>query len=158
MPEATPTKEELTEAPAVEAVEEPEAESEMDVFVPPDEVLLSSSGKKVAFPKLSWRLEAKILKILGRLVKEVPELKNIDFLNFQPADFLAVASDLLIAAPDYVDELIQTAYSELTEADLDELDIEDVVDLLIPLFYALGASLFMLMARLRNQISTPLAA
>ena len=155
---ASQTQEEPTEAPPVAPVEEVEPEPELDVFVPPDQVLLASNGRKIAFPKLSWRLEAKICKIIGRLVQEVPELKNIDYLDFKPSDFVSIASELLVTAPDYIDELIMLAYPELTESDLDTIHLEDVVDLLIPLFYAVAESLFMLMAQLRGQTSTPSAA
>ena len=158
MPKATPKKKEPTEAPVVEVVEESVHEDEMNVFVPPDEVLMSSLNKKVAFPKLSWRLEAKILKIIGRLVKAVPGLKDIDFMNFQPTDFLSVASDLLITAPEYVEELLKLAYPDLEEADMEEATLEDVADLLVPLFYAIAASLFTLMAKVGGPTPIPSAA
>lgn len=142
--------EQVTEA-VEEAVEEELVKSELGVFVPPDEIELASSGKKIPFPKMRWRLEAKILKVIGELVKEVPEIKNINFGDLRSKDFFTLASDLMIKAPQYVDRLILLAYPTLTEEDLDELEIADVADLLIPLSYAVAGDLFMLMGMMAGR-------
>ena len=159
MPMAAP-EQEPTEAPVVAfeqatevETEEETVESELDVFVPPDEIELASNGKKIPFPKLTWRLQAKILTIFGELVQAVPELKKIDFMNFDPKDFLGIATELMITAPEYVDKLIMLAYPSMTDVDMDELATADVADLLIPLFYAVADDLLTLMGKISGRTS-----
>lgn len=106
-------------------------ENELETFVPPEYVELSS-GKKVKFPKLSWRIEKHVMKEFGSLIQKIPSLRSTNFANFTVNDLWSLVGEACIVAPESVETILYTAYG-LQAKDIDDLDLEDIGSLLVPL-------------------------
>lgn len=120
--------------------------SDLFVLGPDRTIKLEKTGEEIAIPKLSWGIEARALALVGKTLREMPEIAAL----FSPGnslkgkDFLyLVIPRILEIAPDHVTELIAIILNKkratstgenIYDVDWvkDTLVLEDVVRILVP--------------------------
>jgi hypothetical protein len=106
---------------------------EMDTFVPPEFIELSG-GKKIPFPKLSWKKEKLLFKEIGQILEEVTELQDFSFESATIVDMLKMAGHVMDKVPERITTLVILA-TDLNEEEVDNnLDSGDIISILFPLF------------------------
>ena len=113
---------------------------EVTVFFP-DGKLKLSSGEEIDVPKLSWKVEARAVKIIGRIFKSVPELSALDLNNVTGKNLLAIIPTLLEKVPDAITELTCLLIKKDQKFVEDQLNHEDVLAVIIPFSVALSGML-----------------
>ena len=105
--------------------------NELEVFFP-DGKFKTNNGETIDIPKLSWKSEAKAVKLLGKIFNEVPAIKQVDLKNFSGKDLLAIFPAVMEKVPDYVTELVSLILKKDAAFVEDKLTAADIVEILVP--------------------------
>ncbi len=126
-----------------ETHENPKKKDEVETFFPAGgEVKLPSLKKTFPIKKFTWGKEAVLGKLLGALLKDanLGEFRNLTEQNAQqnPQIVINAFLPLLESAPDTITKMVATILDKEEEWVETELQIEDIIEVLVPFF--IGAS------------------
>ncbi len=124
-----------------------DADTGKDVFFE-DGKLTLSSGVIIEIPKLTWKSESKAIKILGRIMNSVPEMKTLDLTSIQGGDLLSLLPPLFESVPDALTDLVSVILKRDKQFIEEEMTAEDLVLVLVPFSKRLTSMLSRLTAKL----------
>ena len=110
----------------------------------------TSFGEKIELPRLSGRIEQAILKAIGNLLREAPEVlklwtdvrKGLSVNNINPAVLQGAMSKLMLMAPDEVTNVVAVIVGKDTDWVLDNLSMSsDYIAVILPVFNELSGRL-----------------
>lgn len=109
-------------------------QEELDTFVPDTEVFVTTTGREVVLPKITWAKEKIIAKQIGDLFDSIEEIKAISLEQVGNKEIAQIMGTLLKKAPDVITSLA-SQITDLSEEEVDShLDSRDLVRLLVPFF------------------------
>jgi len=90
-----------------------------------------SNGETIELPKLSWKKEIKIYKIIGNVTKKLNVTTEAEI---KPMDMLKLVSEMLVELPEPLTEICTILTGKSKEWIEDNLKLEDVTALVFPFF------------------------
>ncbi len=133
------SKEDVKKEAVKEEVKEEVKVDEVTTFFPQGgEVKLPSLNKTFEVKKFSWGKEAVLGKMLGTLLKNsnFGEFRNLTEKNIQgnPQIVIDAFLPILESAPDTITKMVATILNKEDKWVEDELQIEDIIEVLVPFF------------------------
>lgn len=107
---------------------------ESKVFVPEERVLETVSGEKIKVPRVNWKKQILISRLIGSTIESLECLRNRDLSNLQVKDMIEVLPEIIEKAPEKVTEMCAILLEKDNSFVENELDLERIVELLRPFF------------------------
>ena len=111
-----------------------DTEKELQVFVPVPTSIETLTGEQIEVPKTSWKAEIQIGRLIGKAVKAVPQLSNIDFKNLKITDLVALLPEIMKGAPEAITGIVVLLIRKDKEWVENNLNSESIMGLLGPFF------------------------
>ena len=139
-------------------------EKKQEIFhTDPSSPIKLHTGEEVYPVKITWGVESRAFRIVGRVLRTLPHLAKLDFAHITPADLVTtVFPSLLESAPDAVTELTAVLLGKYKEgviprvADLawveEHLDTADIVRVILPFSKVFSGKLADLIAQLPQPV------
>ena len=107
---------------------------EMDTFFKGGYALKLKNEKSIIIPKLNWGREGKVVRCLGQMLSNVPDLRKLaDLDKVTGSDLVDVLPSILTFAPEYITEMA-SHLSGLKVTEVEDLDTEDIINIVSPFF------------------------
>jgi len=135
-------------------------EGDVDVFFPTPKFIETIKGERLQIPQLNLEKEIEIGQAVTRIIKSVPELKEIDFANFNANQVMNILPKLVSDIPK---EFIFIATVLLNEDDKKEkdsiwikknLNSEILLDLVVPFFLRAAQQLTVQLAKFEKKLAS----
>jgi len=101
----------------------------IDVFL--EKSLRLESGETIELPKLTWKREIKVYKIIGDALNKIPALKEIKG-ELQAGDLIKIISSLLMQLPDEITRITEILTGKNKEWIEENMTFEDISNLIFP--------------------------
>ena len=117
-------------------------EEEIAVFIPEKTKISTIHNEEVIVPKISWKKEIKLIRIIEEVLSNIGELAN-------DADTVATVGKILEVAPDKATQFVSVVLEKEAQWVENNLDLPVIVSLIVPL---LRQRLEMVMEKMRPYI------
>ncbi len=99
------------------------------IFRPEDNEVTTVDGEKMKIPRLTWKKEIDLLRIIQKTLDEV----SADMSDDADPSVIAMVNRVLRVAPERISEFIAVVLNQPAEWCMDNLDSAEILGVIIPL-------------------------
>jgi len=98
-----------------------------------EKTLKLESGEQIELPKLTWKREIKVYKLIGEAIDKIPTLKDIQG-DLKTGDLVKIVSSLLIQLPEEITKIVEVLTGKSKEWIEEHMTFDDISNLIFPFF------------------------
>jgi len=107
---------------------------DVDVFFPIPEFINTIHGERIIIPIMNLKKEFEIGHAITRIIKKIPDFKDLNLRALQPETITKMLPALMETAPEELTFMASTILEKDKEWIEEQLDLDVLMDLLIPFF------------------------
>lgn len=127
---------------------------DVDVFFPVPEFINTINGERIIIPLMNLKKEFEIGHAITRIIKKIPNLQGLNLRALQPETITKMLPVLMETAPEELTFMASTILGKDQEWIGDNLDLDILMDLLIPFFLRVLRKLASKITKFENQLDS----